>query len=346
MTKNKFFPLVRLSSKFAGDKLTTHFSGEVGMYSFKIISACLLGIIGLFLQGGEMAKQPLCLADPFILWDDGKYYAYGTSHKDGILVYESFDLKDWKLVNTHGGFALHKRDTSGSQGFWAPEVYRCGKKYLMYFTRDLKISCALADSPRGPFREVNCEPMYQVPENRIDNSLFIDDDGSAYIFFNRWVKGASEVWGAALSEDMTRVREETLFRALGPEEKWETVQGRITEGPFVFKHDGKYYLSYSANSYKSRDYAIGYAVSDSPRGPYMKAAENPILRRPANFLGAGHHSFFRDRDGNLRIVFHVHYSSENIQPRRTVIGRVFFKDGKLSVGDTFLEPEMMVNRNN
>jgi beta-xylosidase len=282
----------------------------------------------------------LFFGDPFILLYDDKYYAYGTNHADGILVYESTDLKNWKLSdNGNNGFAFHKNDSSCEKWFWAPEVYSYGDKFLMYLTCKLRISCAIADSPTGKFIQVNKKPMYSDDkENRIDNSLFIDDDGKAYIYFNRWFQNASEVWGAELESDLVTIKEDTLFHCITPQEKWETISGRIAEGPFMLKHDGKYYITYSANSYESPDYAIGYAVADNPKGPFVKAEENPILCQPLNFKGSGHHSFFKDKEGKLRIVFHVHRSNTEINPRYVVIGEVLFENGKMKIGDDFIVP--------
>ncbi|MBR7128411.1 MAG: family 43 glycosylhydrolase [Lentisphaeria bacterium] len=282
----------------------------------------------------------LFFGDPFILLHNNKYYAYGTNHADGILVYESDDLKNGKLSdNGSNGFAFHKSDSGCEKWFWAPEVYPYGDKFLMYLTCNLRISCAVADSPTGKFVQVNKMPMYaEDKENRIDNSLFIDDDGKAYIYFNRWVQNASEVWGAELEKDLVTIKEDTLFHCITPQEKWETIRGRIAEGPFMLKHDGKYYITYSANSYKSPNYAIGYAVADNPKGPFVKAEENPILCQPLNFKGSGHHSFFTDKDGKLRIVFHVHRSNTEINPRYVVIGDVLFENGKMKIGDDFIVP--------
>ena len=76
-------------------------------------------------------EEPVFLADPFILEDEGIYYMYGTSHPDGILVMTSLDLKNWSYSEKKP-LALHKSSSFGNSGFWAPEVYRVGNKYLMY----------------------------------------------------------------------------------------------------------------------------------------------------------------------------------------------------------------------
>ena len=287
-------------------------------------------------------SSPLLAGDPFILLHNGKYYQYGTNHEDGILVYESDDLKEWRLCdNKRHGFALHKSDTSATKWFWAPEVYAFGDKFIMYFTRNEHISCAIAEHPTGPFVEVGKKPMYNAPDFRIDNSLFVDDDGKAYLLFCRFVKGSSngsEIWMGELENDRVTLREQTIRKCLNANEPWERVQARVSEGPFMLKHNGKYYLTYSANDYQSQDYAIGYAVAETPRGPFQKAKVNPILRRPAGFVGSGHHSFFKDKEGKLRIVFHVHYSTSQIHPRRVIIGTAFFENGKLRIGTDFIQP--------
>ena len=286
--------------------------------------------------------NPLLGGDPFILPHQGKYYLYATNHDLGIQVYESTDLKEWRLCdNGRGGFALHRDDTGAKKWFWAPEVYPNGDGFVMYFTREEHISCARAKSPAGPFVEVNRKPMYDAPDFRIDNTLFVDDDGRAYLFFSRFKKGSPagmEIWGAELEKDRVTLREATLFRCFGADAPWERICGRVSEGPFMLKHDGKYVLTYSANGYTSHDYAVGYAVADSPKGPFRKATENPILRRPAGFVGSGHHSFFRDHAGALRIVFHVHYSAKQIHPRRVLIGTARFEGGRLLIGADFIEP--------
>ncbi len=51
------------------------------------------------------------------------------------------------------------------------------------------------------------------------------------------------------------------------------------EGPTVVKLDDLYYLFYSANHFKNIDYAVGYATSTSPYGPWKKHANNPIIHR-------------------------------------------------------------------
>ena len=90
----------------------------------------------------------------------------------------------------------------------------------------------------------------------------------------------------------------------------------MAEGPFVLKHNGKYYLSYSANHTRSHDYAVGYAISDTPTGPFARYEGNPILKSGSGLYGAGHHSFTTSKDGERLIcAYHVHNSAEKLRPR-------------------------------
>lgn len=290
-----------------------------------------------------MERKLLTNADPFILCHNGVYYSYGTNHKDGVRVYGSRDLRTWKLVNNgRESFALRKEDIWGDKWFWAPEVYSVNGRFIIYLTSDYHISCAESSSPTGPFVQKEKKPMSPM-ERRIDNHLFIDDDGKGYCFFSRCLDtfGGSAIWAVEVENDYMTTKEDTLFRCLGRTEPWEMVQNAIVEGPFVIKHGGKYYLTYSANDYKSHDYAVGYAVADNVKGPYVKIEKSPILHRPAGMVGAGHHSFFTDKEGKLRIVFHVHKNETEIHPRYVVIGDVFFEDGKMRIGKEFIIPEVL-----
>ena len=64
------------------------------------------------------------------------------------------------------------------------------------------------------------------------------------------------------------------------DQPWEMVDwesNRANEGAFVFKYNGKYYMTYSANNTGYEYYGVGYATADHPMGPWTKAEENPIL---------------------------------------------------------------------
>lgn len=264
-------------------------------------------------------KNPVIAgADPFLLRANGKYYHYATSAPDGFKVYSSPDLAEWK----EEGYCLKAGEgVMGDKGFWAPEIKYYDGKYYMVYVANEHLAVAVSDSPLGPFR---CPKMKWLSEkNAIDGSYFIDDDGKIYLYYVRF-DGGNIIYGAPMN-DMTTLcenQEKELLRASLP---WEKVKGNVAEGPFVIKHGGKYYLTYTANDYISKDYAVGYAVSDSPMGPFEKYKGNPVLKRDGIYCGTGHHSFTTSPDGKkLLIVYHVHHDENNVHPRLTCVDKAEF----------------------
>ncbi len=272
----------------------------------------------------RFSGEKVPLADPFILLHNNVYYAYGTGAADGIAVVVSDDLKTWKRAeNTQNGLALHKNDSYGEKWFWAPEVYYINGQFYMYYTAEEHICVAVSDSPLGPFRQEQQRPMLEG-EKAIDNTLFIDDDGSPYLFFDRFNDGLN-IWVAALEDDLMTIKKETLHPCIHVSQAWEEVWPRVNEGSFVIKHNGLYYMTYSANSYESPFYGIGCATATTITGEWTKYPHNPLLQKPGNLVGVGHSSLFRDKKGDWKIVFHAHQDSTIIHPRNMFISSVGFR---------------------
>lgn len=288
----------------------------------------LCGIFFLSACGSSVKTQehlahntPIVLADPFILLHDDTYYAYGTHASDGIEVYTSHDLKEWHKEPL---LALHKDNSYGDKWFWAPEVYEADDMFYMYYTADEHICVAVADSPYGPFKQKEQIPMIEG-EKTIDNSLFIDDDGTPYLFFDRFNDGLN-IWVAALEEDMMTIKTETMHPCIHVSQEWEEVWPRVNEGAFVIRHKGVYYMTYSANSYESQFYGIGCATATDIFGEWKKYDDNPLLQKPGNLVGVGHSAMFRDKQDELRIVFHAHHDGSIIHPRKMYLTKAGFNE--------------------
>ncbi len=273
-------------------------------------------------------------ADPYVFYHDGVYYLYSTNAPmEGYKVSTSTDLSNW----TDKGFCLKKGDVygepDGSSGFWAPEVYYYEGKFYMIYTVAQHLGVAVADSPLGPFTSPN-QSFLNNNHKEIDGHLFFDDDGKVYIFFVRTGRTngrphGNEIFGAEF--DMKTLTYKNPKCLLYPENQgsWEWVgnYGYVTEGPAILKHEGRYYMTYSANGYTSQDYAIGLAISDSPLGTYNKYANNPILKKnPAiDVYGPGHHCFTTSPDGTeLFMVYHKHKSDKEVHGRLICIDRAYF----------------------
>ena len=263
--------------------------------------------------------NPVCDgADPFVLLHDGIYYLYSTNSPDGFRVFTSSNMADW----TDRGYCLRADDVMGDKWFWAPEVLERNGKFYMVYVANEHLGIAVSDSPLGPF--VQEEKKWLNDINEIDGHFFVDDDGAVYLYFVRFDDG-NVIWCAKMNEDMLSYDYSTarfLFRA---EDEWELKDCSVVEGPFVLKHNGKYYLTYSANHTRCEDYAVGCAVSDNPMGPFTKVSYNPILKKNDAFNGTGHHSFTRSKDGReLICVYHARPLRDTTCPRMTCIDRARF----------------------
>ncbi|MCR4921297.1 MAG: glycoside hydrolase family 43 protein [Bacteroidaceae bacterium] len=303
-------------------------SKKIAAHIILALSLLMGSVLPLHAEGD---KSQVPLADPYILLDEGKYYAYGTHDSDGIRCYSSDDLHSWK----YEGQALNKVNTTESVWFWAPEVYHIGDRYIMYYSANEHLYAATADSPKGPFHQVGTYQMNALlgSEYCIDSSVFFDDDGKAWLFFVRFNDGNC-IWQCQLADDYITPLPGTLRKCFAASQPWERKMGRINEGPNVIKHGRYYYLTFSGNDYHSPDYAVGYATTTNiATGSWEKYAANPILCRRDELVGTGHHSLFTDKEGILRIVFHAHNTTESIHPRLSYIGTARFNGSRLEITD-------------
>lgn len=274
-------------------------------------------------------------ADPFVLFHEGKYYLYCTTEinkeligandfstdtpeGDGIYVYVSDDLKNW----IKEGYALKKGDSIGEKWFWAPEVLEYRGKFYMTYASEEHIAIAVADHPKGPFKQENKRWLREGMA--IDGSLFVDDDGSVYLYYVR-LDGQNRIYVAKMTDDLSEIEKEYDDCLICADAPWETKDCLIAEGPFCLKHNGLYYLSYSCNHTRCIDYGVGYAVSRSPLGPFKKYEGNPILTRKDTLLGVGHHSFLRMPNGGLYCAYHCHnVNSDYFRPRMACLNTAEF----------------------
>jgi GH43 family beta-xylosidase len=140
----------------------------------------------------------------------------------------------------------------------------------------------------------------------------------------RFNKG-NEIWGGKLNEDMISVNQESLRLMIKPDQGWEQQKGQVVEGAEVIKHKGTYYLTYSGSHFESPDYAVGYATSRSPLGPWKKFEFNPIMKSTSYAHGSAHHCLTSSPDGTEHfIVYHRHNTLSKTEPRQMSIDRIQF----------------------
>lgn len=265
------------------------------------------------------------MADPFVLRVDKTYYLYGTTVASyGLQVFSSPNLIDWR----NHGFALRRTANSWARNrFWAPECFEHHGKYYLHYTaageaKSLRICLAVGDSPVGPFKDVKA-PWLDPGQAVIDSHVFKDTDGQLYLYYvvdcseNKF----SEIRVCRLSDDLTPSKES--YFCARPSQDWE---GTVwNEGPFVVKHKGAYYLTYSANAYSDPAYGLGVATAASPVGPWTKSPNNPVFQRTEEAAGPGHNSIIASPDGKeLFLVYHTLQNPGFNAARQIAVDRMRF----------------------
>jgi predicted GH43/DUF377 family glycosyl hydrolase len=279
------------------------------------------------------ARFPYDFPDPFVLRAGGSYYGYATNSGAGdIQVIRSSDLVTWELVgNALAG--LPAWATSGAT--WAPAVLPRGNTYVVYYTvREATthrqcISRAVAASATGPFLDDSRGPLMCAPNGAIDPSPFVDANGRAYpLWKSEGHTGTPPMlWSQELSGD-GRALTGSPRQLLAPDRGYEH---GVIEAPSMVREGNTYFLLYSAATWTSSTYAVGYATCAGPTGPCTKPGDNRVLSSGARLAGPGGAEVFRDRGGGLHVGFHA-YSNPNVgypnnryfyvAPMRIVNGRV------------------------
>ena len=283
------------------------------------------------------------VADPFVFFENGTYYLYGTDEQRGsgygFPVLTSTDLVNWEFK----GYAFHKTEDTWTQiNYWGPEVVKVGKDYYMYFNGspnkkagapfNMHLCIAKGKSPLGPFKELKV-PFYKAPapDEAIDQTVFIDDDGQPFLVFTQVTFGRNDIRIVKLKDNLTEFDGEPVL-LITPTQEWESRAWnghKVAEGGYIFKRKGYYYLTYTANDFQDPNYCIGYATSKNPFGPWEKYDGNPILSKTDVVHGPGNGMFVKSPDGKETfIVYHTHCKPGQVGPRQVAIDRVRFKEVK------------------
>ncbi|WP_343556114.1 glycoside hydrolase family 43 protein [Sphingobacterium sp.] len=278
----------------------------------------------------QLPTNGIFQADPTIFYHKGYYYLYGTNgdpaEQQGFKVYQSKDLDSWvSPEGANSGFAAVKGDIFGSKGFWAPQVWFENGKFYMAYTADENIAIAVSNAPTGPFKQAIKAPI-AVGQKQIDPFVFRDRDGKKYLFHVR-LKEGNRIFVAELKSDYSGIKEETLKECLHAELPWENtanVDWTVSEGPTVIREGKYYYMFYSANDFRNKDYAVGVAVAENIYGPWKKLDDQPALsQKNSGFAGTGHGDMFK-KGNQWYYVCHTHFSDEKVAPRRTAILPIHF----------------------
>jgi beta-xylosidase len=273
----------------------------------------LLVALALTLAASAVARNPEFQgADPHAVFINGELWVFPTGGPGGSWAADRFgafssrDLKSWKPRGTlirRDDISWIKDDGAAEHFLWAPGVATARGKWYLYYSvgpqipTPSRIGVAVADRPEGPYRDSG-RPLVTgelvrngVGFEAIDPMVYVDRrSGKAYLYAGGSAGAKLRVW--ELNPDMISIAREVPV-ATPPQ---------FTEGAFVHKRAGTYYLSYSHGRWNGPDYSVHYATGRSPIGPWTY--RGTILSSDARHQGPGHHSFVRSPKGEWLIVYH------------------------------------------
>lgn len=194
---------------------------------------------------------------------------------------------------------LYAKDFSWNTGEYAyagQVIERNGKFYFYVSTNSTGIGVAVADRPEGPYRDALGKPLltnedspgYTHSWRTIDPTVFIDDDGQAWLFW-----GNRGCWAVKLNDDMISYDTDFGVKTISIEGEMEFP---FTEAPWIHKKNNIYFLSFAVG-FPER---IGYAVSDKPDGPYTYKG---IINEIAGNSNTNHQSIIEYKS-NWYFIYH------------------------------------------
>jgi xylan 1,4-beta-xylosidase len=255
--------------------------------------------LSLVTSSTDGSPRGVSLGDVTVLRDGGKYYMFCSG--GGAWVSDDLVQWDYRRVDGQVPVAPHVAKYKGA-------FYMSGNNSPLYRASD----------PLGPYETVGAwkqqdgSPWTGVSANgqawtgSFDVDIFIDDDNKPYLYFpGRGGDGINVVpldpsdlsHFAAAPKRLFGFDKSHTWERYGDFNEYSEVSW--IEGPWVFKHDGTYYLEYSASGTQWVSYATGVYTSKSPLGPFQYSPVNPILRQTEGVVtGPGHGCAVEGPDGH------------------------------------------------
>lgn len=218
-------------------------------------------------------------ADPAPMVSGDTLYLY-TTHDEDKLINDFYTMVDWYCFSTkdmvnwtdHGKvFSLDDISWADDRA-WAPQcIERKGKFYLYcpVHKKDggMAIAVGVADRPEGPFKDIGKPLIDEGDWNDIDPTVFIDDDGQAYLYF-----GNPELRYVLLNEDMISLKGSVNKIPMTEEafSKGSHYTGTsYGEGPWFYKRNGLYYMVFAGfEPGEHPNEHLAYSTSKGPTGPW------------------------------------------------------------------------------
>jgi len=248
--------------------------------------------------------QTFYSADPAPMVYNDRLYVFLDHDNDGATY---FDMTEWRLHSTtdmanwqdHGTVATLKTFSWSNLNAWAPQVIQRNGKFYMYApcrhnSGQMAIGVAVSNTITGPYTDAIGKPI--VMNNQIDPTVWIDDDGQAYLYW-----GNPDLLYVKLNSDMISYsgsinKASMTVAAFGPRERGTGSSG-FQEAPWIYKRNSLWYMTYAANCC-SED--IRYSTGTSPTGPWTYRG---VIMATAGSSFTNHQGII-DYKGNSYFFYH------------------------------------------
>ncbi len=258
--------------------------------------------------------QNIYTADPAPYSYNGTMYLYADHDDDDGTASGNYRMNDWKcysstdMVNwTDHGTVLSLKDfTWASEDAWAGQVWERNGKFYYYVPMKQRkngsyaIGVGVSDKATGPFKDaLNGQPLVTTNSGHdIDPTIFVDDDGQAYLYW-----GNGSLYYAKLKSDMTSI-DTSVKTNCGVEGvvKVDTSfcntksNCMYIEGPWFYKRGSLYYMVWSGGYPEN----ICYATSTGPTGPWT--CQGYIMKAQGGSFT--NHSGLADLNGKSYFFYH------------------------------------------
>jgi hypothetical protein len=281
----------------------------------------LSALVGMALGTAAHADNPIIRdyfsADPAALVHKDKVYLY-TGHDEAEEDGDFFVLKEWQIFSSTD-LENWKREASvprtifewaSRDSAWAAETIEKDGKFYWYVTvhnddaenpekNGYVIAVAVSDDPVHGWKDALGKPLVSADMTEpaphmkgkgswddIDPTVFIDDDGQAYLYW-----GNSHLYYAKLKDNMIELDGEIHKVDI------HGMPGTFTEAPWLHKYKGNYYLTFAENYPEE----LAYAMSDSPTGPWTYKGK---LMDTLEDSGTSHPAILNFKD-NWYFIYHT-----------------------------------------
>ena len=246
--------------------------------------------------GSERARRA---GEPVVVLHRGDYYLFITG---GRGYWYSGNMRDWTYV------------AAPDLPWGCPSVVSDGQRLIFSGDKGQHDVFASIDPKNGVWEKIG-----EYQRDYGDADMFIDDDGRCYMYwgwsqilpfqaveldpdngFGEKGEPVTLFFGDYESHGFERRRNEDVIFPFFTHREYFPEESPWIEGPWMIKHNGKYYLQYAAIGLEFLTYSHGVYVGGSPLGPFEYSPHNPLTFKTTGFApGAGHGSTFHDKNGQL-----------------------------------------------